>query len=181
MLSISRGRPDLFRESYLSALNNATFPNNIFIPLRIDSDDTEENIDIYKNILRPQDKLIIGDPCNQSTAKLYQQLYNQFIGYDVYFCLSDDTICRTKNWDCMILSHFNRFPGGEISLARINDGHDRAVLFFWTAKWIEALGFIFPQDLTGGEDSYLDALATYFRNMGYRKHYKYLKNIMWMF
>lgn len=180
LLTASRGRPELFSQAYRAAIDLADCPQNIFVALRIDQDETPANIERYRRILKRSDSLIIGRRPSQSPSQIFQELCIEYKAYDVYFCLSDDTICRTKSWDTRILNHFNAVPGDPIiAQFRISDGINRErTLFFWSHEWIRTLGFILPPNLSCCEDIYVAEIGERLADSGYNEHYKYIDDIV---
>lgn len=178
----SRSRPTMFKTAYQALLDHADNPDNIFVALRVDHDDYDLNS--YIPILRKQDEMIIGSKAKISIANLYEELYERFDNYDIYLCLNDDTVCRTRGWDSKIIEYFDQLPS-KIGTVRLSDGYCiDAILFAHSKEWIKSLGFMLPkrlpdgEEMTGGEDTYIEHLGLTLRIRGYGNHYVDMTNIV---
>lgn len=141
----TRGRPDLARRMYQSAMDTST-DADVFFYVCHDEVDRYERVDL------------VGP--DQSVVWKFNLLAEQF-PRPLMMMMTDDVVFETKGWDDRIKEEFLKHPDRLLCVCP-HDGRDERSRTFWTVsqEWISTLGYFMPPFfMTFYSDSWVSELA----------------------
>jgi cellulose synthase/poly-beta-1,6-N-acetylglucosamine synthase-like glycosyltransferase len=156
ILAPTRKRPLRLTEMYLSALDNASHPNDIEFIVYVDEDDKS-----YDQLKLKQMTIIRGErrsiseawnTCSQNARGAVQGLF------------ADDVVFRTFQWDLVLSDAMQPYPD-RIGYFYTSDGTATGEGFgthgFLHQNWIDAVGYFVPPYFTANQvDRWLDEVST---------------------
>jgi len=156
MISIitpTRGRPELAKRMYESALSTAKQPENLQILFYLNHDD--EKLEHYKSLISEKNYYIGPD---QSTCYSWNLMCEKTTN-DIVMLVGDDVQILTNNWDQLIVEEFQKY-NDKILMVVPKDGRNKEKLGdevkLWEDKplgsphfalhknWINTLGYFLP-------------------------------------
>lgn len=160
MISIctpTRGRPEIFKQMYESALNLAASPDNIEFIIYRDSDDPA----VYEY------------PKNTKIITSYKKgLYGMQMAHEchklatgpIHMFMTDDALFETKDWDKYVEAEFEKYPDKIVLVCPDFDDWDRlgfGIVGFVHQNWFNVLGHVMNQsDGAQSGDRWLSRVAT---------------------
>lgn len=136
MISIlcpTRARPELYKRSIVSLLDNADNPANVQILARLDEDD---DYHAYEGL---PGMLLVDLPYGYEGQHRYNNQLAEHATGDWLMIWNDDALCKTQSWDSIIESHAGRFE-----LLSLDNNQPKAYGCFPVVprKWFEACGHL---------------------------------------
>lgn len=143
LCTVTRKRPLIYRRLVVSALDTATYPDNIELVTYRDDDD-ETRYDTFKNSIE-----IVGPRI------LYAEMWNECARKatgEILMQVPDDFVFETNGWDEMVYQAFNTFPD-KILMVFPYDGIEHhkgfGTTFFLHRNWIDTIGYFVPPYFVG--------------------------------
>lgn len=138
LLVPSRGRPEMLKRMYDSAMDTASNPDEVEVVTYIDNDDDSYNELEARNLVKVRGERIV-------LSQMWNECQTMAIGY-YYGHMGDDVIFRTKGWDEQIIYSF---PEDKIAFVHGCDGSDQDNIGFGThgfihRNWVKAVGYFVP-------------------------------------
>jgi hypothetical protein len=138
----SRGRPDSFARTVVTAVENAAHPLHLEFVVRLDHDDPA--LPAYSQPEFAGVRYLTGERCLLSDA--WNECYAAASGEIVMHC-GDDITFNTPGWDGMVMAEFAVCPD-KILFVHGDDlgphGHDLGTHGFVHRRWVEEIGYFLP-------------------------------------
>ena len=153
MISIclaSRGRPETFKDMWMSALNHADNPDDVeFIVYRDIDDDT-----IYEYPKNMVEIRSITLPLSEMVNACYPEGQGP-----IYMFTADDFMFESDHWDTEVKRVFDEYEDKIVFVSPDNSDWNRwkfGVIGFLHKNWIEAVGHFIPTCLGESTDRWIN-------------------------
>jgi hypothetical protein len=151
----TRGRPEIFKQMCLSALETADNPADIEFVSYHDNDDASvyEYVGNHKEVVGERVGVILGNIASQKIAT-----------GPIYMYGADDMIFKTKGWDTRVKEAFDQYPDKIVLVCPDNDNWRTwkfGVTGFIHKNWVDTVGhFLNPHPDAQSGDQWLNELST---------------------
>lgn len=136
----TRGRPEVFKQTCLSAIETASDPNDIEFVSYHDNDDTS----VYEYMGNHRE--VTGERSMLTLTQMFNECQKIASGH-IYFFLGDDYVFKTKGWDNKIKETFEQYPDKIVLVCPDNDEWLRwkfGTIVCIHKNWVDAIGYAIP-------------------------------------